>query len=319
MKNAVSFLMALVFTGSAFANKTFETIEKKFDAGKIKEIQIEIGSANVDFTGLNVKQITAKVVRFEENKCILNIEPDNGRLFIELKSRKKINIFSDNSCKADIEIESPKNISYEIDGGSSDIKGANITEKVQVDIGSGDIDLVNISGGIYANAGSGNIEVANIFGGTVIKTGSGSIGMAKVTGDTKVSAGSGNITLAGVKGLIDLSTGSGNISGVVESADVTINTGSGNTRLSGLTGSLKHKSGSGSLTAVWKKPVVKGEVSLKKGSGDTGLCFPKGSKIDVDIDTGSGKVINKIGFLPEHKFFIHGSTGSGDITISYCK
>jgi DUF4097 and DUF4098 domain-containing protein YvlB len=301
MKKPLISSLAVMFATSLFAGGTFEVIEKEFDAEGINKIEIEADSADMDFAGADVKKITVKVVRFEEDKCILDIVPKVNKLFIELKNKRKYFVTSGSFCKADIEITSPANISYEVDGGSSDIKGANITAQTHVDTGSGDIDLINVSGSVYARTGSGEVDVANVAGETTIKTGSGNIRMAEVIGPVMAS------------------TGSGDIEGVVESRDVVVATGSGETRLSGLTGSLRHTSGSGSLTAAWGKPVTEGKLSLKLGSGDADLCFPKGSKINVDFYSGSGKVKNELGFLPEHRFLIYAKTGSGDLHISYCR
>ncbi|HUT85935.1 MAG TPA: DUF4097 family beta strand repeat-containing protein [Elusimicrobiales bacterium] len=303
MKNAVAVIFAMILAGSTIAKDNFKTFTKSFNADKIDTVEIETGSADVNFNSGIVKKdgkgkvVQVKLIRFEEDKCDLTIEPGNGKLFIEIKSKRKHWINFSNSCQADLEIEAPRNTAFEIRGGSSDIRGAHMSKNVSVKVGSGDIELVDISGDLRLKSGSGDIDLVGI------------------AGYADVSTGSGDITLANVKGNVKLSTGSGDIEGVMYSNDVVVSIGSGNTKLSGLLGSLRHNSGSGSLLAIWDKPVIKGEVSLKKGSGDTELYFPKGSKIDVDIRTGSGRVRNEFGFSPGNDFIIHGKTGSGDIYI----
>lgn len=303
MKNAMTFIVSLIFAGNIFANNTFETIKKSFDATKLSSVQIETDSIDVDFTGENTKTAYVEVLRFEKNRCDLNIENDKTSLFIKIENKNKN--FSnflrfDKHCRAEIRIKVPKNTSLKIDAASADIKASGVS-RADIHTASGDVSLAGVSKGAEIRTASGEINLINVLGGTNIRTASGEVRLARAIGD------------------INISTASGDIDAELESSNVIISTASGDTEISGLTNYFKYSSASGSLKAVWKKAVVKGKSYIKTVSGDIKLLFPRGSKISLIMHTLSGSVYvdDDLDYSSQDNFEIRGSTVSGDVYADF--
>jgi DUF4097 and DUF4098 domain-containing protein YvlB len=91
--------------------------------------------------------------------------------------------------------------------------------------------------------------------------------------------------------------------------------GSGNISIKGLTAGGDLKTGSGEVSLVYKVPPAIGELSIKTGSGNVEILFPKSAKIRTSFSAGSGELINELGDSPNSKFKVSMTAGSGNLHI----
>jgi len=125
-----------------------------------------------------------------------------------------------------------------------------------------------------------------------LRSGSGDIEVDNVGRFLSASSGSGSVRAHGVHGPATLDTGSGDIELEEQAAgDVKARTGSGSIRIHNLNGSFNSKTGSGDIEA-------------------DGNLVGAGS-----VTTGSGSV--RLHIAPSSHFSFEGSTGSGDIRVSF--
>ena len=153
----------------------------------------------------------------------------------------------------------------------------------------------NIS--LDASSGSGRIRATGLHGALALNTGSGEIQVDDVTGDMNARLGSGTLK------------------GDSRSQQMEIQCGSGSVDLDGLLGSANVRVGSGAINLKWAESPKNGKVNIKTGSGNVSLIFPKQTKLQTDILTGSGRVRNEIGETASAPLRISVIAGSGNVTI----
>ena len=125
-----------------------------------------------------------------------------------------------------------------------------------------------------------------------LHSGSGDIEVDNVGRFLNAASGSGAVRAHGLRGPAELETGSGDIELEEQaSGDVKARTGSGSIRIHNLNGSFNSRTGSGDIEA------------------DGNLTGP------ANVSTGSGSV--RLHITPSSRFSFEGSTGSGDIRVSF--
>jgi len=125
-----------------------------------------------------------------------------------------------------------------------------------------------------------------------LRSGSGDVEVDNVGRFLNATSGSGSVRAHGLRGPADLETGSGDIELEEQaSGDVKAKTGSGSIRIHNLDGNFNSRTGSGDIEA------------------DGNLTGP------ANVSTGSGSV--RLHITPSSHFSFEGSTGSGDIRVSF--
>lgn len=127
--------------------------------------------------------------------------------------------------------------------------------------------------------------------------------------------GFGSLDVKGIIGPIQYLTGSGKIDLEGDLALVEGKSGSGDTEIKGLIGDADIATGSGSVTITLSKVPEKGHISVKTGSGETVVYAPAQSKINANLKTGSGQMVNELGSAPDAAYTVSVKTGSGDLTL----
>lgn len=132
--------------------------------------------------------------------------------------------------------------------------------------------------------------------------------------DLNIWSGSGNVNISGLEGNLVFNVGSGSVTASGKFKKVEGKSGSGSVDISGLTTGGSISVGSGPVNLRYLDYPT-GRMDVKTGSGDANILFPKGSKVNAALDTGSGDVSNEIGSTESADFGINVKTGSGDLKI----
>ena len=154
------------------------------------------------------------------------------------------------------------------------------------------LDVDTVSGGI-------RLEDTNAAGAIDLDTTSGKIFMSACSSAS-----------------LDIDTVSGRVEGEALSVgkDVNLDSGSGAIVMRALTvgGQVDVDTGSGEVELRFSG--LPASVDVDTGSGDVRLAFPKGTTIDLDFDTASGKMSGAYSFAPKG-LPVDVDTSSGDLTI----
>jgi len=132
--------------------------------------------------------------------------------------------------------------------------------------------------------------------------------------DLHVMSGSGNVNITGIEGKLTFNVGSGSVTAKGKFKKIEGKSGSGRVDLDGLTSGGNISVGSGPVNLRFLEYPM-GRMDVKTGSGDANIAFPKGSKIQATLDTGSGAVVNELGTSESAEFGINVKTGSGDLKV----
>lgn len=140
-------------------------------------------------------------------------------------------------------------------------------------LAAGDMEVADVYADLYLDTHHGAIVVERVRGNVIADTGSGNVRMDNVEGERiNADTGSGNVLLATVSAQrLDADTGSGDVTlRDVRAQQLLADTGSGDIR-------LEYAGGDG-------------RVSLDTGSGDVHVRLPASVGVELDVDTGSGRI-----------------------------
>lgn len=127
-------------------------------------------------------------------------------------------------------------------------------------------------------------------------------------------SGSGSVNVTGINGDLAFNVGSGSVSATGEFKKIEGKSGSGDIDINGVAGGGSITVGSGKVNLKILEN-VSGKLDVKAGSGDATLAFPKDSKINAQLDTGSGDVVNEISTSDSAEYGVSVKTGSGDLKV----
>jgi len=169
---------------------------------------------------------------------------------------------------------------------------------------------------LHARCGSGDIHVALAVADLDAAVASGDIRVGRVEGNATVKAASGDVTLEHVAGRLDASTASGDVRVGSVDGDVSANTASGDLSINRVGGSVSLRTASGNLII---RSLLGQELSAKTLSGNLKVGIPPRRRIDVDLQSLSGKLRNRLpegdGSPPEAEIVVRANTVSGDVTL----
>lgn len=231
--------------------------------------------------------------------------------------------------------------------GSGTVRLGDISaDSLSVSTSSGSTHAANITakGDVILKSGSGSINVGSIYAGglsVVSSSGTQKIGAISISGRASVVSGSGSVRIESVSTAdLSISTSSGSIHCGDISADGFVNNTSGSGtqtvglvsceryEISGNSASLKYEglSGRGSVTSGsgtvrCNSLDVRGDTSIKSGSGSVHLSLAADANFELDIVTGSGSI--RAGDIElfysnrsDHAFATVGSGENGTLSIS---
>jgi DUF4097 and DUF4098 domain-containing protein YvlB len=139
---------------------------------------------------------------------------------------------------------------------------------------------------------SGDIQVAPSLNALTLATASGDCRVhGSVAADVAAKTASGDVRLGNVGGSLVATTASGGIVVDEVGADFRLDSASGDARVSAVAGSVEAKMVSGDLTVG---SAAGASVRVRSLSGDVRLGIPPGRTVDLDMQTVSGSLINRI-------------------------
>ncbi|MCI5073313.1 DUF4097 domain-containing protein [bacterium] len=281
MKKDITFMFVLV---SLILNAVHAQ-SKSFSTEGLKELHVNNLSGDLVITAGKVSELAVdyEKLKFSEH-CQLTMEKKSERLVIEVKKIKKR--WRD-GCKVKFNIQVPKKLDLKLNVGSGNIRADGVHGEAKINVGSGDLNYTSSwIDELDVQSGSGDIEVKGISGQAKLMTGSGEIKLDyaehAVPEMLTVRSGSGSIQATGLKSSVDIITGSGSV-------DLSFN----------------------------QRMQNKGEVSIKSGSGDAHVHFPKNvSEINIDHKAASGRVKTNIAQKTTAAWTIYMRSASGDLNIT---
>jgi len=132
--------------------------------------------------------------------------------------------------------------------------------------------------------------------------------------DLNIWSGSGPVQISDMEGNLIFNLGSGSVTAKGKFKKVDGKSGSGAVDIAGLTTGGTISVGSGPVNLRYLDYPT-GRMDVKTGNGDANISFPKGSKVNASLSTGSGDVVNEIGTYESAEFGLSVKTGSGDLKI----
>jgi len=182
---------------------------------------------------------------------------------------------------------------------------------------SSDVRVTAPSGtDVQAHSGSGDINVDLSVAHLEAAVASGDIRALRIEGNATIKAASGDVSLEHVAGRLELSTASGDARVGSVDGDLSSNTASGDLEIDYAGGSAALRTASGNLTI---RRFDGEELSAKTLSGNLKVGIPPRRRIDVDVQSLSGKLRNRLpegdGSPPEAEIVLRANSVSGDVTL----
>jgi len=164
---------------------------------------------------------------------------------------------------ATLELDIPKNVSFEVSTGGGNIDAAEIQGHVKLSTAGGNITAGNISGPARLETGGGNIVAKSVAGELIASTGGGHIVVGSVSGNATLHTSGGHIRVASIQGTARLETGGGNITLGHSGAELTASTDGGEIQVGEAAGLVRAKTGGGGIRVVR----MFGPTDLETGGG----------------------------------------------------
>jgi DUF4097 and DUF4098 domain-containing protein YvlB len=218
----------------------------------------------------------------------------------------------------------PGAIEVRVDGsaGSAVIEQLGDTVVVEQEkgwAGRGSIDVVVLAPAgavVQTTTGSGDVTVELEVGELTATAGSGDVRVRRVGGDAKVKTASGDLTVEQIGGRLEATTASGDVRIGDVGGDLSAKTASGDVVVERVGRSAELTSASGSLRVGCFEGA---ELAARSMSGDISIGIPPRRRIDVDMDSISGELRNRLpagdGSPPEVVVRLRISTVTGDVTL----
>ena len=139
--------------------------------------------------------------------------------------------------------------------------------------------------------GGGDVTVDQAAGSVRIAIGAGDVRVRRVLGDATIKAAAGDITLGTVLGRLDTSGASGDLRVDAVHGELTASVASGDIRIGHLMGSAAVRTASGDISI---ERFEGSRIAVKTLSGDVALGIPAGRTLEVDLQSLSGRVENRL-------------------------
>lgn len=205
MKHFIAAIAASILATPAMAWNCDEerTINKEFDIGTLRDIQVQAGAGELSVKGSDQQgkiSIVAKLCASDQDllaKMDVKTGIDDDAASVETVLPKK---WSGNySAAIDLELVVPNNAQLKVKDSSGDLAIKDVSSLVLVD-SSGDINLKNIDGEVELTDSSGEIKMRKI-GSAKLTDSSGGIDVQDIANNfTVVVDSSGEIEVEGVGG-----------------------------------------------------------------------------------------------------------------------
>lgn len=178
---------------------------------------------------------------------------------------------------------------------------------------------------VHAPAGSdltvttstADVAVTGQPGTAEFSTGSGDVTIADESTSCRARTGSGTLRLGTVRANLNARSGSGAVEITAASGSANAVTGSGAVWFGEVTGDVFARTGNGNLAVADARS---GTVELHTGSGDLRIGIGSGVTSEVDVSSGTGRVVSELDVAGEqpsehNDLRIHARTGTGNAVL----
>lgn len=209
---------------------------------------------------------------------------------------------------ATLELDIPKNVSFEVSTGGGNIDASAIQGHVKLSTAGGNITAGDIGGPARLETGGGNIVANSVAGELYANTGGGHIVIGSIAGDATLHTSGGHIRVASIQGIAKLETGGGNITLGHSGADLTASTSGGEIQVGEAAGLVRAKTSGGGIRVVR----MFGPTNLETGGGSIYL-----TQVDspVKASTSSGGITAWFVAPPKSTGACELQSSDGDIVV----
>lgn len=237
---------------------------------------------------------------------------------------------SDDDISADLDVETPKNVTLEVNSDRGDISIAGVSGSVTAASQKGDLDIHNIKGDLNADVESGNVQISGVTGDVHLKGRGDEIDIGDVNGNASLDGDffgpvhlrniskithyvtpRENFTIAQLTGRLEVGSDSVQLTDVA--GPVTLTTHNKDVDAENIAGRMTIVDTHASVTIRYSDPPTQ-DFTVTNESGDVDLTVPSESTFDIaaisrdgDVDCeftgslkqsnvkGTGQLVGKVG------------------------
>jgi hypothetical protein len=137
---------------------------------------------------------------------------------------------------------------------------------------------------------------------------------APPTVDLDLTTSSGPVNISGLSGNLKFKTASGAVQADGKFKSVTGNSGSGDIKIEGMTHGGSIEAGTGKVDLSFLGDPT-GDLKINMGTGSAALKFPKGSKINAQLNSEKGTTQNEFYYDPSSDFDVKLKSDSGNLSV----
>ena len=303
-------LSANFLTISAGAQQKDPYMTRNFPASSIREVEATTSGGSLTVSGDAGSQAVVEVFvtrdkwSAEEIKKVLEenytieINVANGKLFVEAKSKSRIN-WDRQGLSISFKISVPKQVSSNLKTSGGSISISHLSGSQDFTTSGGSLRIENVSGKIVGKTSGGSINIQNsddnidlqTSGGSItadnckgkmnLKTSGGTISMSTLSGEIKASTSGGGLNMSHLTGAIEANTSGGSVKANHINGDLKTGTSGGSVNLDAVSGSVEAKTSGGSMNVTLDS--VKDYVKLSCSGGTLSLTIPAGKGYNLNV------------------------------------
>lgn len=190
-----------------------------------------------------------------------------------------------------VRVRAPEGVALRAATASGDVHTEGLVGPVGIDTASGDIWIQDAGGDAVITTASGDINIRRVTGSLRAHTASGACHVDEVGGPLELESASGDQRVKLVQGAARLQGASADIM-VGEARDgLDARTASGDITVHQAAGVVRLRAQSGDVEV---RRIAEGRLSASSASGDVSIGVARGSRVRVDLDSRSGRVLSQI-------------------------
>lgn len=323
------------FVGYADNSEKEPVITRTFPASSIKEVEVITSGGSLTLTGSSDSKATVEVYvsrnnrssekikqnlddnrTFEIENYIIDINVENGKLYVAAKPKKNLLDWIPQGFGISFKISVPNRVNSNLQTRGGSIRISHLSGSQNFKTNGGSLMVENVSGNIVGMTSGGSITVTDSKDNINLKTSGGSITAKNCSGNIRLKTSGGSLRLNDLTGDIHATTSGGSINANNINGTLKTGTSGGSVRLSDISGNIEAQTSGGSMTV--KIASVSDYVKLTN-NGNLTLSLPDNKGFNLNVKAGkveiaSGSIKDFRGNMERKS--IEGTVGGGGPEIN---